>query len=90
MGMFSEAAAEATAKQLESIILDLIKGSDWSDIRSAARGVAKKKLYRWYLSECSEAFIAANPIIKKEFGELPDLPDLSNDSSPMNTFGHDV
>jgi hypothetical protein len=67
MGMFSEANAEANAKQLEGIILDLMKGSDWSDIRSAARAVAKKKLYQWYLNECSEAFIAPNGEIVKAF-----------------------
>jgi hypothetical protein len=67
MGMFSEACASANAEQLEKIILDLIKGDRWGDIRSAARAVAKEKLYKWYLSECSEAFIEANPEIKKEF-----------------------
>ena len=67
MGMFGEINAEANAKQLESIILDLIKDSRWGDVRSAARGVAKEKLYPWYLSECSEAFIEVNPEIKKEF-----------------------
>jgi len=88
MGLFGEINAEANAKQLESIILDLIKGSRWGDVRSAARAVAKDKLYQWYLNECSEAFIPANPEIIKEFGEIKS-PDLSNDSSPMNTFGHD-
>ena len=73
MGMFGEINAEANAKQLESIILDLMKGSRWGDIRSAARAVAKEKLYRWYLNECSEAFINANSEIKKEFGELGEL-----------------
>jgi hypothetical protein len=67
MGMFSEANAEANAKQLEKIILDLIKGNRWRDCRSAARGVAKEKLYPWYLSECSEAFEKPNPEIINEF-----------------------
>jgi len=67
MGMFSEIAASATAKQLEGIIFDLIKGDRWGDIRSAARAVAKEKLYKWYLDECSEAYEAPNPEIVKEF-----------------------
>jgi hypothetical protein len=45
-----------------------MKGDRWSDCRSAARGVAKEKLYSWYLSECSEAFEKPNPEIVKEFG----------------------
>jgi hypothetical protein len=67
MGMFGEVNASANVQQLEKIILDLIKGDRWRDCRSAARGVAKEKLYSWYLSECSEAFINANPEIVKEF-----------------------
>jgi len=67
MGMFSEVNASANAEQLEKIILDLIKGSDWSDIRSAAKAVARKKLYQWYLNECSEGFVKANSEIVDEF-----------------------
>jgi len=67
MGMFNEIAAEATAKQLETTILNAMHGSDWSDCRSAVKGFAKKKLYRWYLSECSEAFIEPNHEIFAEF-----------------------
>jgi hypothetical protein len=60
MGMFSEANAEANVKQLETIILNAMHGSDWSDCRSAVKGFVKKNLFRWYLSECSEAFIEPN------------------------------
>lgn len=72
MGMFSEANAEANAKQLEGIILDLIKGDRWRDIRSAARAVAKEKLYNWYLDECGETWgsYKPNPEIVKEFGDI--------------------
>jgi hypothetical protein len=48
MGMFSEINAEATAKQLEHIILDLIQGDDWihdEEVRSIAKQIAKQKLY---------------------------------------------
>ena len=68
MGMFSELNASANAERLEKIILDLMKGDRWKDCRSAARGVAKEKLYSWYLSECAEAFETPNPEIVKEFG----------------------
>ena len=68
--MFSEIHAAANAEQLEKIILDLIKGSDWSDVRSAVRAVVKKKLYQWYINECSEAWIKANPEIVKEFEKV--------------------
>jgi|JFJP01.1.fsa_nt_gi hypothetical protein len=67
MGMFSEANAAINAERLEKIILDLIKGREWSDVRSAARAVAKKKLYQWYLNECSEGFIKVNSEIVEEF-----------------------
>lgn len=61
MGMFSEANAEFNAKKLEGIILNLIKGSDWGDVRSAARGIAKKELYSWYLEECGETWGSHQP-----------------------------
>jgi hypothetical protein len=31
----------------------------------------------------------ASTMLKREFEEETKSPDLSNDSSPMNTFGHD-
>jgi len=68
MSIISEAIAGATAKKLEDIILNAINGSDWSDVRSAARGFAKKELYQWYLDECDEAFMTPNSEIKKVFG----------------------
>ena len=71
MGMFGEINAEANAKELEGIILDLIKGSDWSDVRSVARAIAKKKLYKWYLNECSEGCIPPNGEIVKELELRP-------------------
>jgi len=67
MGMFGEINAEANAKQLEGIILDLIKGDRWRECRSAAKGVAKVKLYQWYLNECCEGFVKANSEIVNEF-----------------------
>ena len=67
MGMLGEINAADNAERLERIILDLIKGDKWSDVRSAARGIAKDELYQWYLSECSEGFVKANPEIVKEF-----------------------
>jgi hypothetical protein len=58
---------EVNAKELEEIILDLMNGNDWSDMRSTARGIAKKKLYPWYIIKCSFTKITPNPEIVKMF-----------------------
>lgn len=69
MGMLSEFAHGSTAKELEKILYNAIKGDDWSDVRSAAKGFARKELYDWYLMECSDAYITPDPTIIKEFGK---------------------
>jgi hypothetical protein len=55
------------AKILERIILDAIRGVEWGDIRSAAKGFARKKLYDWYLCECNTCGMKPNPDIVKVF-----------------------
>lgn len=65
--MIGEAIAYDNAKKLESIILDSINGSDWTDIRSEVKGFSKKNLYNWYLNECNEGFTEPNPLIVKTF-----------------------
>jgi hypothetical protein len=61
MGMFSEINADANAEQLEKVLLDAMKEND------TIKAFAKKHLYRWYLSECSEAFRKPNYEIIDEF-----------------------
>ncbi len=58
------------AKILERIILDAIRGVEWGDIRSAAKGFARKKLYNWYLCECDACGMRPNPNIENVFREL--------------------
>ncbi|MFA5366590.1 MAG: hypothetical protein WC333_01790 [Dehalococcoidia bacterium] len=61
MGMFGEIHAGMNAEQLEKILLEAIKEND------TIKAFAKKHLYQWYLSECSEAFRESNHEIKDEF-----------------------
>lgn len=61
MGMFSEANAEATAKKLEKIILNAMKGGRWGSIRSAVRGFAREELVDWYYDECGETWGSYEP-----------------------------
>lgn len=84
MGMFSEIAAGITAEKLETILTHAVaQGGEVKEF-------AKKYLYDWYLWECGDSFgiHEASTMLKREFEEN-NSPDLSNDSSPMNTFGHD-
>lgn len=63
MGMFSEANAEANAKQLETVLTHaIVEGG-------AVKEFAKKHLYQWYLNECGETWGSyhANPAFEKEF-----------------------
>ena len=69
MGLFSEIHAEATAKELEKIILKAMNDSCWCDIRSAVLGFVKEELVEWYYDKCSETWGSynANPKIEKMF-----------------------
>ena len=69
MGMFGEIDAEITAKKLEIIILDAMHDEDWFSNRIIIYSFIKKYLYQWYLSECSEAWLAPNIDIVKEFND---------------------
>jgi len=69
MGMFGEIDAEVTAKKLEIIILDAMHGEDWFSNRINIYSFIRKHLIKWYYSECSEAWISANPEIVNEFKE---------------------
>lgn len=60
MSMIGEMMAADNAKRLEAILLDAIKGDDWSDCRSPVKAFAKKSLYKLYLDECSEGFVMPN------------------------------
>jgi hypothetical protein len=61
MGMFSEINAEANVEQLEKVLLNAMKEND------TIKAFAKKHLYRWYLSECCEAFREPNHEIFNAF-----------------------
>lgn len=61
------------AKILERLILNAIRDSEWSDVRSAVRGFAKKKLYDLYVSECNSCGMKPNPHIVKEYGETENV-----------------
>jgi len=60
--MFSEINAEGNAKRLEAILLRVIEGN-----HPRIMEFAKKNLYEWYLSECSEAFMSSSEKIVETF-----------------------
>jgi len=60
----NENCTNEVAMKLEKILVDAMNGDNWSDIRSAVRGFAKKTLYPWYLAECKGK---PNPFIVKAF-----------------------
>jgi len=61
--MFSEANAEANAKQLEKILIEAI------GLGGEVKEFAKKHLYKWYLDECGETWGSyhADKAIVEEF-----------------------
>jgi len=63
MGMFSEMAAESTAKQLEKFLLDAMNEE------KSVQEFAKNHLYKWYLAECGEGFVVANNEIVKFYND---------------------
>jgi hypothetical protein len=54
MTVFNHVGAEINAKKLEKIILECMKEGD------VFKKFAKKHLYQWYMSECSQAVIEPN------------------------------
>lgn len=64
MGMFSEIDASVRASTLEKILLEAIDSDD------SVKEFTSKRLYKWYLSECSEGFKKTNPIIVNFFGKI--------------------
>ena len=67
--MFSEIAAEATARTLEKIILKAIKDPRLGDFSDSIRNFVNEELVEWYYLECSNTWGSyhPNPEILKAF-----------------------
>jgi hypothetical protein len=67
--MFSEIAAENTAKELEKVLLDAINGNYWSEHRSPIKGFCKKHIWPLYVAAVDDSYTLS---INKELKEIFD------------------
>ena len=57
------------AKTLERLLLNAARDSEWSDIRSAVKAFARKRLVEWYLVECADSGMKPNPFALEQYNQ---------------------